>query len=202
MTVFLPGHYAMMLAFAVWGALHSITASQASKTLLAQYFGKVWVQRWYRLSYNIFAVVTFLPVFYFYKSVPGVLLFNAPQWLRICALVVQGLACLLLLQAVRQTGAAQFSGFAPQNAEGQAQFVSDGLYAWVRHPIYTASLLALWVTPNLTSTHLLFGLLATLYILIGIQFEERKLLREFGQRYTDYQQAVPMLLPTFRIKAK
>jgi protein-S-isoprenylcysteine O-methyltransferase Ste14 len=35
----------------------------------------------------------------------------------------------------------------------------------------------------------------TIYILIGIYFEERKLLREFGQQYADYKSTTPMLLP-------
>jgi protein-S-isoprenylcysteine O-methyltransferase Ste14 len=42
---------------------------------------------------------------------------------------------------------------------------------------------------------LAFNLGATLYILAGIQFEERKLLKEFGQVYADYRRKTPMLLP-------
>ena len=42
---------------------------------------------------------------------------------------------------------------------------------------------------------LAFNLGATLYILVGIQFEERKLLKEFGQAYADYRRGVPMLIP-------
>jgi protein-S-isoprenylcysteine O-methyltransferase Ste14 len=39
----------------------------------------------------------------------------------------------------------------------------------------------------------------TVYILIGIIFEERKLLREFGQEYADYRSVTPMLIPGRRL---
>lgn len=35
----------------------------------------------------------------------------------------------------------------------------------------------------------------TIYVWIGIGFEERKLLREFGQAYADYKFHMPMLIP-------
>jgi protein-S-isoprenylcysteine O-methyltransferase Ste14 len=35
----------------------------------------------------------------------------------------------------------------------------------------------------------------TVYILVGAYFEERKLLREFGREYADYQSITPMLIP-------
>jgi protein-S-isoprenylcysteine O-methyltransferase Ste14 len=35
----------------------------------------------------------------------------------------------------------------------------------------------------------------TVYILIGIVFEERKLLREFGEEYANYRSVTPMLIP-------
>jgi protein-S-isoprenylcysteine O-methyltransferase Ste14 len=36
---------------------------------------------------------------------------------------------------------------------------------------------------------------ATLYILIGAYFEERKLLREFGAAYVEYKKKTAMLIP-------
>jgi protein-S-isoprenylcysteine O-methyltransferase Ste14 len=35
----------------------------------------------------------------------------------------------------------------------------------------------------------------TVYILVGAYFEERKLLREFGQEYAEYRSVTPMLIP-------
>ncbi len=79
-------------------------------------------------------------------------------------------------------------------------FCTKWLYKIVRHPIMLGFLIAFWSVPRMTVGHLLFSLGMTIYILIGLRFEERDLERSLGDDYRAYQSQVPMLLP--RVKKR
>jgi protein-S-isoprenylcysteine O-methyltransferase Ste14 len=76
-----------------------------------------------------------------------------------------------------------------------ARFRAPLLYRHVGHPIYLGVLLAIWATPAMTVGHLLFSVVITCYILVGIQLEEHDLIQQFGDQYRRYRQHAAMLVP-------
>ncbi len=68
-------------------------------------------------------------------------------------------------------------------------------YRYVRHPLYLGLLLSFWSVPVMTAGHLMFSLGASSYVFLGIWFEERDLVADFGERYCRYRSDVGMLVP-------
>lgn len=78
------------------------------------------------------------------------------------------------------------------------EFVRTGPFRWVRHPAYLSMVLELvsvaftlsvWGVPLVVLT----AFFAVLFR--RIQLEERALVSEFGQRYSDYRRSTPAIIP-------
>ena len=77
----------------------------------------------------------------------------------------------------------------------EPQFRMPFLYRYVRHPLYLGLLLGFWAVPVMTAGRLLFAIGLSTYTLVGLAFEERDLVRQFGDRYRRYREQVGMLVP-------
>ena len=185
----------LLLAIALWGVLHSLLASHRAKDFFRRTFGDGFM-RSYRLLYNVFALISFLPILYLMVTLPARELYSVPAPFSYLMRAGQGISLILLVVAVLQTDLLSFVGLRQIFAEEtKGPLMTGGLYRYVRHPLYTFSLLILWLSPTMTLNSFIVYLALTVYILIGIVFEERKLLREFGDEYANYRSVTPMLIP-------
>lgn len=185
----------LIVTIALWGILHSLLASLGFKSLLRRSLGDGFM-KFYRLLYNLLAVVSILPVLYLMVSLPDKTLYQVPVPWNYLMLAGQGLSVLFLLVAVLQTDVLSFAGLRQlMEEEKTGNLITNGLYRSVRHPLYTFSLSIVWLSPSMSINSFIVYVGLTIYVLIGIFFEERKLLREFGQAYTQYKSITPMLIP-------
>jgi hypothetical protein len=99
----------IVVAAAVWGLVHSLMASIGFKDFLHNLIGKL-AERYYRLFYSIFSVISLLPILGLAVMVPDQTLYIIPQPWAVLAGVVQVVAVGLLSYSLLQTGAFQFIG--------------------------------------------------------------------------------------------
>lgn len=186
----------LLISVALWGLVHSLLASNTVK-------GRLGAGRMYRLAYNLFAALSFLPILYLMLTLPDRPFYTVlPPWSYVMR-AMQILGTLMLLAAFLQTDSLSFVGLRQLLEDEKAQparLVTGGLYKIVRHPLYTAGLMMIWFSPSVSLNTFVVYASATVYLLIGALFEERKLLAEFGQAYAEYRGATPMLIPFLKLK--
>jgi protein-S-isoprenylcysteine O-methyltransferase Ste14 len=77
-------------------------------------------------------------------------------------------------------------------------FVERLFYKWVRHPLMAGFIVTFWAAPTMSQGRLLFAVVMTAYIFVGITLEERDLLAHHGEDYAAYRRRTPKLLPLKR----
>ncbi|MCO6450251.1 MAG: isoprenylcysteine carboxylmethyltransferase family protein [Caldilineales bacterium] len=187
----------VIVGFAIWALLHSVLAMDAIKQWSERRLGQM-AARWYRLAYNFLAVFTFLPLLPLLALLPERTMYAIPQPWNWLFRLVQLAGAVLFIVALWQTDLAEFVGLrqvASGTTTNTAMLRVRGLQKWVRHPLYTTSLMVLWFVSVMTLSWLVACMLTTLYFYVGSIHEERRLVREFGQPYNDYRERTPRLFP-------
>lgn len=183
-SAFLP--FAMdAVLFSLFALHHSIFARAGLKAALI----RLVAPDLERSSYVWIASLLFIAVCALWQSVPGTLWQLGDRW-RTAALVVQTAAGAATLAAARQLGFLYLAGITQVLARGRPAAApaldESGLYRLVRHPIYLAWVVLVWVTPAMTGTRLAFALLSCGYLVAAVPLEERDLHQAFGPAYAAY----------------
>ena len=88
-----------------------------------------------------------------------------------------------------------------KKANPSEEIKKNGLLGIIRHPMYLALIIYLWCQ-TFRMSDIIVNIVLTIYIIIGTKLEEKKLVLEFGDAYIKYQQEVPMLIPSIKMKVK
>jgi protein-S-isoprenylcysteine O-methyltransferase Ste14 len=193
----------LMLAggWVVWCILHSLLISHTVSERVQSWLGKY--QFYYRLFFNLIAMVTLLPLMMATADLRGDIVYS---WVGLWqALRIGGLAFSLWLfrdgAKIYDTGyllgmsQIRFRRHRTLLAEN-GKFSRRGALGIVRHPWYAGSLLLLWtVLPHYHMSSVIAAGVLSLYLIIGSWLEEQKILLVYGDEYRRYQQEVSMLFP-------
>jgi len=189
-----------------WCVLHSVMISVSVTGYLQKRLGPIF--RFYRLSFNLIAILTLIPVAFLAYSIQTKFIFLWTGYMRIGQVIFLGLAILLFFLGGRNYDARQFLGI-KQIREGTSNKVltdtgeldTSGVLGITRHPWYLATILFIWAR-QLDASAILVNLILTAYLIVGTYLEEKKLIREFGEKYLAYQNSVSMLVPYKWLKSK
>ena len=217
----IAGYWQSIAAFVLFGALHSLFVQEPFKEALGRWTSPFFVEHFWRFVYcglSFIALYHGISVLHWGgHPAADVWVIPYPDWFWRILLVLHLLSIVLIYVAFLQSDYLEFWGFKqmwrggmillriapPSSLElfGTHRLVISGIYGWVRHPMLSAGLLFL-ITGGPSQNNLVFLGMYVSYMLVGAYFEERRLVRMFGERYRRYREEVGAFVPKWRRRAK
>lgn len=187
----------LVLAWVIYAVVHTLLASEPVKGFVGGRFPSLAPA--YRLLFNLFALLALIPV-----AIAHLNAGSAPiwQWSGAWAWVANGLAMLAVISfliSTRYYDGGEFLGTRQwqerrRRVQDEDGFTLSPFHRHVRHPWYSFGLVIIW-TRDMDAAMLTSALMISLYFWIGSLFEERKLVKLYGDVYRTYRQRVPGLIP-------
>jgi protein-S-isoprenylcysteine O-methyltransferase Ste14 len=187
----------LIILWMVYFVLHSILASVRVKKYVARHWPGL--MPWYRLIFNAVATITLAPPLYVLFRYQGTTLWT---WQGPWFFIANGLALAAIagfLVSLRYYDGSEFLGLNQLRNHTHAvkdleSFQLSPLHRLVRHPWYALALVLIW-TRDMNPAFLVTALLLSVYFILGLRLEEKKLLLYHGDIYRLYREKVPALVP-------
>jgi protein-S-isoprenylcysteine O-methyltransferase Ste14 len=201
-----PKYLLLSLLVIAWCILHSAMISVSVTEYFKKRLGPRF--RFYRLFFNLIAILTLIPVTIFANSIRTQAVFSWNGYMRIGQVLLLVVAVLLFLFGGRHYDLRQVLGI-KQIKEGitkkaitdTGELDTSGVLGIIRHPWYLATMLLIWAR-QMDLSVIFVNVILTFYLMVGTFLEERKLIREFGEKYLTYQKKVSMLIPFKLLSSK
>lgn len=193
-----------LLLTVVWGswcAMHSLLIAPSVTGLMRSRFPGF--DRWYRIFYNSFSLVSLIPLLYYTMSFESIAVFRWEGTWQVLRFGFLLLAFILFREGAKKYALDYFLGIKQlQTGKSNAllndkkMFAQTGAFGLIRHPWYAGSLLLVWsVLATYTAATIIISSILSVYLIAGTLLEERKILAEYGESYRLYQKHVSMLFP-------
>lgn len=193
----------IILLYASFGVVHSVLAALSLKKKIARNFPGF--MPYYRLSYNLFALIHFSVV---YELTPriDVRLYDLRYPYDFIILFFQLQMVLGILWTFRYFNLKEFLGinqilrayggdFNVYSLDEESELIIRGPYLWCRHPLYFFTLMFLLLRPYMFLDYLISLLCIGVYFYVGAVWEEKRMLEKFDSHYREYMAHVPRIFP-------
>ena len=183
----------LLLAWLLYFYLHSLLAATSVKAFFAKKFA-LRSPRTYRIGYNIIGLAGILLLFYFQFIIPSTILFTTGFITNCIAFSLLLLGLIIMIVAIRNYDWKSFIGITD---EKNYALVIAGMNRHVRHPLYSGTMLFVmgYFMWQPYFKNLMLMILMWAYLAIGIIYEERKLVKLYGDVYKNYQKKVKKMIP-------
>lgn len=178
----------LVFAWLAFGLLHSVLSSKMVKERLGL------SDLNYRRLFNLQSLVLLLAILFYGGTLEPAYFLEDVKANKAIGLMFATFGYLLFKLAFKEMSLASFLGF---KIEESLELITTGIYARVRHPLYTATILIVigFVIFTPSYTNVVHAICVLLYVMIGALFEERRLEQLFGNAYTTYKKKTPFLIP-------
>lgn len=187
----MAGYGILVLGWIIYFAIHSVLAADKVKAWFRSLLAKGY--RYYRILYSVISTVGLLGLLLLNAAIGRDWLWNPTGIVRYLSLLLATFGVIIVSRAFKEHNALAFIGLKQE----EVKFSRSGILNYVRHPIYSGTILIVFgfflFTPTmatLVSTLCILG-----YLPIGIYLEEMKLIKQFGDQYIRYKNEVPSLIP-------
>ena len=172
--------------------LHSLLAAEPVKHWFQSSFGIS--RQVYRIAYNLFNLFGLVSLLWFHDHTNSTLLFPGTIISAVLGVLITMVGLVLMILSAREYHLPSFLGF---KKETHMPLQVKGLHRYVRHPLYSGTLLffiGICIAFPFYKNWILL-LLMIVYLFIGMRLEEKKLINVFGDEYKSYMKRVKRLIP-------
>lgn len=184
----------MILSWSVFYALHTLLASSKLKNILEEKCPRC--MKRYRLFYSFFFTLLFLGIMLQILFLPEKIFFKTNPAIVYVGYMSATLGIIISTKSLKEISISSFLGLSKERLKSD-NLINEGIYSYIRHPLYLGLLFIFFgyflVSASVGSFIHLSSLIV--YLPIGIYFEERNLIKKYGEGYIEYMKKVPAIFP-------
>lgn len=193
----------IIIIFFLFASSHSIMAAFDVKKRIKEKVGNKIA--FYRLFYNVTSILIFSAAYYLSPR-PRLIIYDLQFPYDIFIFAIQFLGVVGLFWAGSYIDIKEFLGISQivrylkgnyciDDLDEYHQLIMKGPFKISRHPIYFFSIIILGFRSTMDLFYLVFFICILIYFYIGSMYEEKSLEKRFGDKYLEYKNKVPRLIP-------